>query len=264
MKGTVITALMLGGALSAGSAAAYFANSYIEKSVSERRSELDAQYTPVRAVVAAYDLRPGTPLSSQTVAIRDVPNSFLHSEAVLADQWKSIAGRVLARPVRSGEPVLGSHLAQDLTAGFSSHLDPGMRALTIPVDEESSISGMLAPADRIDLFFTTSAGSETVTLPLLSNVPVIATGVRTLSNETQIKKEGLSEYRTVTVSVSPQDAAKITFAQDAGKITITLRQPNDASDVQVSRITKDAILNGPRLARYISPRRRIEVILGGT
>jgi pilus assembly protein CpaB len=264
MKGTVITVLMLGGALGAGSAAAYFANNYIDKSVSERRAALDAQYTPVKVVVAAHDLRPGTPLSSQTVAIRDVPNSFLHSEAVLADRWQSITGRVLARPVRSGEPVLASHLAQDLAAGFSSHLDPGMRALTIPVDEESSISGMLAPADRIDLFFTTTAGNETVTLPLLLNVPVIATGVRTLSNEAQIEKERLGQYRTVTVSVTPEDAAKITFAQDAGKITITLRQPSDASSVQVSRITKDTILNGPKLARTFVPRRRIEVILGGT
>jgi pilus assembly protein CpaB len=263
MKGTIVTVLMLSGALGAGCAAAYFANNYIEHTVAQRRSELDAQYSPVKVVVAATDLSPGMPLSSKTVAIRDVPHAFLHAEAVLADQWRSVTGRVLARPLRSGEPVLISHLAEDLSAGFSSQLAPGMRALTIPVDEESSISGMLAPADRIDLFFTTTSGNETVTLPLLMNVPVIATGVRTLANETHIGNERMGQYRTVTVSVTPVDAAKITLAQDAGKITITLRQPQDAAEIAIARITKDTILNGPRLARTIIPRRRIEVILGG-
>ncbi|MGH8177231.1 MAG: Flp pilus assembly protein CpaB [Steroidobacter sp.] len=265
MKGTLTTALMIGGALAAGGAAAYFADGYIDKTVSARRAELDAQYQPVRVVVANADLRPGVFLSGQSVAIREVPRAFLHSEAVLADSWSSIAGRVLARGLRSGEPVLMSHLAQSAGAGFSSQLAEGMRALTFPVDEEASISGMLAPADRIDIFFTTTSGNETVTLPLLLNVPVIATGIRTVTNESYLsEREQPGQYRTVTVSVSPDDAARITLAQDAGKITITLRQPQDDAPIQIARVTKNTLLHGDRVARAGAPRRRVEIILGGT
>jgi pilus assembly protein CpaB len=249
MKGTLTAVLMIGGALAAGSAAAYFANGYIDKTVEQRRAELDAQYSPLKVVVAASDLRPGMFLSNQTVAVRDVPNAFLHAEAISADLWSSVAGRVLARPLRSGEPVLMSHLAQDLSAGFSAQLVEGMRALTFPVDEESSISGMLSPNDRIDIFFTTTAGSETVTLPLLTSVPVIATGIRTATNENYIDKSAQNQYRTVTVSVTPEDAAKITLAQDAGKITIALRQPEDDTDIRVARITKSTLLHGNRVAK---------------
>jgi pilus assembly protein CpaB len=262
MKGTLITILMIGGAAGAGTAAAYFANDYIEASVAARRAELDAQYTPVKVVVAANDLRPGMFLSNQSVAVREVPKAFLHAEAIPADRWKTVAGRVLARPLRSGEPVLMAHLAQDLGAGFSSQLDEGMRALTFPVDEESSIAGMLAPSDRIDIFFTTTSGHETVTLPLLTNVPVIATGVRTVTNENYLK-EAQGHYRTVTVSVTPEDAAKITLAQDAGKITITLRQPEDTAEVRMSRISKHTLLHGNHTSNRGTMRRRIEVILGG-
>lgn len=263
MKGPIVTVLMIGGALGAAGAAAYFANDYIEGEVQAHRAQVDAQYAPVKVVVASQNLNPGTLLSGLTVAVREVPSAFLHAEAVAADRWSTVSGRVLARPVRAGEPVLMSHLAQDLSAGFSSQLAPGMRALTIPVDEESSISGMLAPADRIDLFFTTTSGNDAVTLPLLLNVPVIATGIRTLSNEAQVERERLGHYRTVTVSVTPQEAAKIALAQDAGKITITLRQPSDSDEVAIARVTKDTLLNGPEIVRAYVPRKRIEVILGG-
>lgn len=263
MKGTIVTVLMVGGALAAGSAAAYFANGYIDTTVAQRRAELDAQYSPVKVVVAAQDLRAGVFLSGQTVAVRAVPHAFLHSEAILADRWDAFAGRVLARPVRSGEPILLSHLAQDLGAGFSSQLAEGMRALTFPVDEEASISGMLSPSDRIDIFFTTMSGNEAVTLPLLANVSVIATGVRTVTNENYVDGQGQGQYRTVTVSVTPQDAAKITLAQDAGKISIALRQPQDEADLQIARVTKRTLLYGNRSVRRSAPRKRIEVILGG-
>lgn len=264
MKGTIVTILMLGGAAAAGSGAAYLANGYIEKTLAERRAELDAQYTPEKVVVAAHDLRAGVPLSAQSVAVREVPGAFLHAEAIRADRWSDVSGRFLARPLRSGEPVLMAHLAKDSAAGFSSQLAQGMRALTFPVDEESSIAGMLAPGDRIDLFFTTTNANEAMTLPLLSNVHVIATGMRTMTNDNHPDVQGQRQYRTVTVSVTPQDAAKITLAQDVGKVTITLRRPEDHADPRLSRITKRTLLHGDLVDRSNgAPRRRIEVILGG-
>ena len=263
MKGTIVTVLMVAGALGAGSAAAYFANDYIDRTVKQRKAEIDSQYAPANVVVASADLRPGTFLSGQTVAVREVPRAFLHSDAILAEDWSAVAGRVLSHVVRSGEPVLQSHLAQDVGAGFSSQLNEGMRALTFPVDEESSISGMLAPGDRIDIFFTTSTNNESITLPLLTNVAVIATGVRTVTNASYLDERRANAYSTVTVSVAPEDAAKITHAQDAGKITITLRQPKDSAPIQVARITKGTLLSGPRTGKFV-PRHRVEIILGGT
>jgi len=263
MKGTLVSVLMVTGALGAGTAAAYFANDYIDRSVSARRAEIDRQYTPTKVVVANTDLRPGVFLSGETVAIRDVPRAFLHSDAILADRWSGVAGRVLSHGVRSGEPVLLSHLAQDPGAGFSSQLKEGMRALTFPVDDEASIAGMLAPGDCIDIYFTTTANNDGVTVPLLMNIPVIATGIRTVTNAAYLERRDSAHYNTVTVSVSPVDAAKITHAQDAGKITITLRQPKDAAPIQVSRTTKATLLNGNRIVTG-PPRARVEIILGGT
>ena len=97
MKSIVTTMLMIGGALAAGGAAAYFARSYIASQVHTERQQLQAQYKLISVVVAKADLAPGAVLSSQTVALREVPKTFLHTEAVAAERWSDVAGRVLSR-----------------------------------------------------------------------------------------------------------------------------------------------------------------------
>jgi pilus assembly protein CpaB len=265
MKGMVITALMVGGALAAGGGAAYFAKGYINREVRAEREQLHSQYKLVNVVVAKADLGPGAVLSGQTVALREVPRTFLHADAVRSEHWDEISGRVLSRAVRGGETVLRSHLAQGAGAGFSAQLPDGMRALTFPVDEEASISGMLVPGDRIDLLFTTTFANESVTIPLLFAVPVIATGLRTQGNQNSLPdKLQSAPFRTVTVSVTPADAARITLAQDAGRITVALRQPRDQTPTSIARITKNTLLRGDEATPSSSPRRpRIQVILGG-
>jgi pilus assembly protein CpaB len=264
MKGMLTTALMVGAAIAAGGGAAYFANGYISKEMRAEREQLQAQYKLVNVVVAKANLAPGAVLSSQTVALREVPKTFLHAEAIASERWGEIAGRVLARAVHGGETILKSHLAQGASAGFSAQLPEGMRALTFPVDEEASISGMLAPGDRIDILFTTTSGNESVTVPLLFAVPVIATGLRTQANENSLPEKLQSGvFRTITVSVTPADAARITLAQDAGRITVALRQPQDVTPIQIARITKNQLLRGDSPANTSPPRPRIQVILGG-
>ncbi|MET0534153.1 MAG: Flp pilus assembly protein CpaB [Steroidobacter sp.] len=263
MKGIVTTLLMIGGALAAGGGAAYFAKGYIAGQVQSEREQLQAQYKLISVVVAKADLAPGATLSARTVALREVPRTFLHAEAIAAEGWNDIAGRVLSRAVRSGETILTSHLAQGAGAGFSAQLPEGMRALTFPVNEEASIAGMLAPGDRIDILFTTTAANESVTVPLLFEVPVIATGLRTQANENSLPDKLPGPFRTITVSVTPADAAKITLAQEAGRITVALRQPQDQTPTRIARITKNALLKADEPATVSRPRARVQIILGG-
>lgn len=264
MKGIWTTTLMIGGALAAGGGAAYLAKGYIQGEMRAEREQLHSQYQLVNVVVAKADLAPGAVLSSQTVALREVPRTFLHADAVRSAQWGEIAGRVLSRAVRGGETILNSHLAQGVGAGFSAQLPEGMRALTFPVDEEASIAGMLAPGDRIDLLFTTAAANDSVTVPLLFAVPVIATGLRTQSNENALPERLQSAaFRTITVAVTPMDAAKITLAHEAGRVSVALRQPNDQTATRIARVTKSSLLRGaePPVPRRL--RMRVQVILGG-
>lgn len=263
MKGIVTTMLMIGGALAAGGGAAYFAKGYISSQVRFEREQLQARYKPINVVVARTDLAPGAVLSARTLALREVPKTFLHAEAIAAERWSAIAGRVLSRAVRSGETILNSHIAQGAGAGFSAQLPEGLRALTFPVNEEASIAGMLAPGDRIDILFTTTAANESVTVPLLFAVPVIATGLRTQANEHSLPDKLQGPFRTITVSVSPADAAKVTLAQEVGRITVALRQPQDQTPTRIARITKNDLLKADQPATGSRRRARVQIILGG-
>lgn len=261
MKANLMTIAMGAGALLAAGGAAYLANDYIEGTIAARHAQLASGFEPVRVIVASQDLEPGSFLDTSTVSVREIPREFVSSAATAADEWSDVKGRVIAFPIKSGEPVLRTYLAQEPGAGFSSQLPPGTRALTFPVSDESSIAGLLQPGDRIDLFFTTTNGNESVTIPLLYNVAVAATGVRTVSNSSQVSDGQELSYTTITVTVPPVDAAKITLAQEAGKITVTLRQREDDAPTQIDRITKQNLLT----QNIGKPRSRpaVQIILGG-
>ncbi|MET0534241.1 MAG: Flp pilus assembly protein CpaB [Steroidobacter sp.] len=261
MKANLMTIAMGAGALFAAGGAAYLANDYIEGTVAARQAQLASGYEPVKVIVANQDLEPGAFLDASTVSIREIPREFVASAAASADEWSDLKGRVITFPVKSGEPVLRTYLAQEPGAGFSAQLPAGQRALTFQVSDESSIAGLLQPGDRIDLFFTTTNGNESVTIPLLYDITVAATGVRTVTNSTQVPEGQALTYTTITVTVPPGDAAKITLAQEAGKITVTLRQREDDDPTRIERITKQNLL--AQNVGKARARPSVEIILGG-
>ena len=127
MKGTLTTALMIGGALAAGAGAAYFTKGYISNEVRSEREQLQAQYKLTSVVVAKSDLAPGSVLSARTVALREVPKTFLHADAIGSERWSDIAGRVLSRAVRLGRPRNADRSERDLLDVSASRTGSGRR-----------------------------------------------------------------------------------------------------------------------------------------
>ena len=107
---------------------------------------------------------------------------------------------------------------------LSKLISPGRRALTIPVDDESSISTMLKPGDLIDLIVTLQSAEKTATLPLMQGVKILATGNQLDSSSINSESTG---YTNITLDVSADDAKNITLAASLGKISAILRNPND-------------------------------------
>jgi pilus assembly protein CpaB len=108
-----------------------------------------------------------------------------------------------------------------------------MRAMSISVSGAASVSNMVRPSDRVDVLGTftlpskTMAGeTELVTLTILQNVVVLATGQET----TESFSGGGANYSTVTLEVTPSEAEVLTFAEQMrGRLTLTLRSPTDTS-----------------------------------
>lgn len=268
--GAVLTAAIVLGAASFWGASRYLE----ERAASVERNAL-AAYDPQPVIVARSDLAAGTRLGREELAIRRVPARFVTKSAVAPAELSRIEGRQLLYAVGAGEPLSMALLAEDSPALFSASIPAGFRALTFPVDEVSSFSGLLAPGDLIDLLYSAEAspGGERATSvqPLLQAVRVRATGRTThrlpVRGAGDIAAAPDREFVTITLDLSPEDAQRVVLAQRLGELTAVLRNPGDslphaAAPLDGRSLFPRAELQSHRLALR-PPGRKVEIILGG-
>jgi pilus assembly protein CpaB len=221
--------LLLGVAIALGIGAVVLSNHLIQRRMAQLEEDARRGQKTVRVVVAKRDMTRGEPISSDAMAVREVPEDFVNADAVRPDQFGALERQRLAVPLKRGDVLLPVHSEGNGGQVFSATLKKGLRALTFEVDAVNSISGMLRPGDRIDLIYTAKpafAGSNEgdVTAPLLSNVAVLATDQH-LSKRDEDGKE--RSFSTITLELSPYDANRIIVAKEAGHLTAVLRHPED-------------------------------------
>lgn len=206
-----------------------------------REAYYKSKYRPpeadtVSVVVAKADLHRGTVIDSENMAMRKIPRVYVHDQAITPDQFGAVQGRKLIEPLREGRVLSKPYIAGAIIKDFSDILVVGRRAATIQVDEISSISGMLEPGNRVDLYVTLPAryvggGEGDVIFPMVENVLVLATGKKVASELLQFDRQTArgASYHTVTLNLTPKEAAALLAAQSAGKLTAILRNRTDLS-----------------------------------
>ena len=252
--------LLLAGAIALGIGAVYLSNSLIKRRLTEVEAAVNSRNQTVEVVVAKRDLERGELLSADAVAVRQIPKQYAHDGGVRPDGFEAFENQRLAVPVKRGEEVLAVHTEGAGTNVFSSSLKKGLRALTFEVDAVNSISGMLRPGDRIDLIYTAKGMSDgpEVTLPLLSNVTVLATDQVLTKRDDGTGKE--RSFTTVTMEVTPLDANRIIVAKSAGQLTAVLRNPDDVALNGTRTLSPGMLVAG---ANTGSSLRSVEYIVDG-
>lgn len=202
------------------------------KVVIDRKISSSLQVETVSYVVANGDLTSGSiidPYDSQQFAVRsDIPADLAQSNAITPNDANAISGALLIANMKRGDILTWQMVDTDERRQLASKLLPGRRALTIPVDDQSSISSMLKPNDRIDLLLSYDKGGMVVAAPLLQNVRVIATGDNVSTNY-MASGQSLDRYANITLDLSIDDVSRVTTALDLGRISAVLRNPDDVS-----------------------------------
>lgn len=216
--------LILGLALGLGGLAAFGVNQYITRQVQDIEARSKSQRT-VRVVVPKEDLAKGTALTAKMVAVREIPAEWAHSNALSPEQFERVENQKLAYPAARGEMLLWSLLEGQRAPSFSSRLATGRRAITVPVNDVNSISGMLEPGDRIDLMVTVKKDKRAFMFPLMQNVSILATGTRAVVEADG--KDGKRTYTTITLEASPDEAQRVLAAREVGSLAAVLRAPGD-------------------------------------
>lgn len=244
-----ITSLMFAGL---GMLMVYF---YVANEKENLRKRFGADVT---VVVAAKDINEMEEIQPNMLTTKVVPGEFVQPES-LPDP-KAFEGAVAASPFKKGEQILRTKvLKKGADTGLASQVAISRRAISIPVTDETGVSKLVKPGDRIDLLANVAydGGSEVKTF--LQNVHVLSIG-EVIQNHTPqafdvdpltgnpraVNLRGNRSFTSVTVEVTPEEAQQIIYiTQVSGQqIYMTLRNPVDRMVASVPTTTVDEVL-GP-------------------
>jgi len=195
----------------------------------------------VDVVVAANDIQVGARIEEHDVRLVKYPASSLPSGT--PSKRSQVMGRGVILPIAKGEFILPSKLApENAGSGLPSLIPPGMRAVSVRVNEVVSVAGFVGPGTRVDVLLTgTPNGStESQTTTVLQNVAVIASGHT-------LERNAAGEAQTtpvITLLVSPDDAERLTLASNEGHIQLALRNPLDTQQDEVTAANAKGLYKG--------------------
>ncbi|HTT07935.1 MAG TPA: Flp pilus assembly protein CpaB [Gammaproteobacteria bacterium] len=271
------TWLILAGAVFFGLFAALLSVIYLKsREAAIRESLAHPESAPVAVVVAKTDLPKGMAISKNNVAVREIPQDYVHPDAVAPGDFGQVAGKLLTQPLAAGKPLLKSFISTEIARDFSDTLIEGRRAVTIQVDEVNSIGGLMRPGNHVDIFaklpmryagFETEAavvqttalsavdaagklqqaaqksasGPTDVIVPILQDALVLATGKEPYKEfEDQLANERPRDrernFSTLTLDVTPRQAGLLKSAADKGDLIAVLRRRDDRSGIDFTGI----------------------------
>jgi len=186
----------------------------------------------VRVAVAMQYIAPKTQLTLQMFTMRDIPSKYVNSDAVLDPE--EINGKLTKAPIYQDEQILRSKVVgkNDRSGTLAFIVPAGKRAVTVAVNEVSSISGMVMPGDIVDVMVTFDNDGNAMTSIILQSISVLAADQKTDAGAVQSdqKKEAA---KTVTLAVTPQQGQQLTLASEQGSIRLMMRSPADLKVVNI-------------------------------
>lgn len=141
---------------------------------------------------------------------------------------QAFTGSVARASIGKGDPITESKIVTPGSRGFlAAALQPGMRAVSVPVTATSGISGLVFPGDQVDILV-----SETLTTAgangngqSVKGAETVLYDVRVLAVDQKLEsKSGEAVVaHNVTLEVTPKQAEQIAVADEMGKLSLSLR-----------------------------------------
>jgi len=192
----------------------------------------------VSVLMAVTDIPVGEVLTPDNVVFRDVdvdtaPENAVRREEDYKDRSATVA-------ILANDFVTLAKLSEPGISGPSVAIPPGMRVVTVPVNDTTSHSGMMAPGDRVDVLVTyqsrTQRGQTTQTKVLLEYIEVFATGNKTVSDG---RSDGEQKIKNVSLLVTPEQMPYVKLAEKKGTLSLSWRRKDDDEIVKVAAVDEE-------------------------
>ncbi|MGA2061628.1 MAG: Flp pilus assembly protein CpaB [Thermoguttaceae bacterium] len=194
--------------------------------------------------VAAKDISLGEPLSVAMVKQEPWPKDKVPPGAL--SNIEDVEGRRIRQRLFEGEPILENKLLSKGASaqGASAVIPVGYRVVSVLVDSVSG-SGLILPGDRVDVLVylvgnSQNAIAETSTRTVLQDVKVFA-----VNDVVDMDKDGKDKSitaKTISLLVTPAQAAKVTLASEMGKLRLVMRGPEDNAHAEDASARPEELL----------------------
>jgi pilus assembly protein CpaB len=215
--------------------------------------------TTIEILVASKDVAPGHSLDPDLVQWeawpkKTVPAAGFITKETQPDIAKAVAGVVVRAPLVTGQPITEASIVHAGATGFlAATIKPGMRAIGVPVNADTSAGGFILPNDRVDVVLTRdmSGGAQIKNFQsetILRDVRVLAVDQTAQPQKDQQSVVG----KTATLELKPEQAELLVRSQQMGVLSLALRALGDSAGEPVADIAKKSappIVFAPRPER---------------
>lgn len=227
----------------------------IQRYVTNKQNEINAQYKGQPVVGAATDIPAGTPITMQMLYWKQVPTQFIPAQSIQgSDQVKLIVGSKTSVNIKAGQIILWSDLVTETRGGLSSIIPAGQGAFSVNISLGVK-SDLIQPSDHIDIIGTFMIpkptqpisgpvaswrqASDLVNVVLLQNVTVLAVGGNFNGAPGSSGTGG-----DLTLALTLPEAQELMFAAQNGQLGAVLRR-GGSTDVMarsdLPRVTFESI-----------------------
>jgi pilus assembly protein CpaB len=214
--------------------------------VMEHNSGSQAKLETVPIYVAVHNINLGDPIDSAAISLQEWPKGKVPKGAI--NKLEDLKGRRPRTAIFEGEPILeGKLLAPGQMADPISQIKPGMRLKTIAVDAEKSVAGLLKPGDRVDVQLFVKKDQHTGVDTAKSKVILQNIRVFAVDQAVQRAADGSDEKaiaKTVSLMLTPEQASKLSLAEQIGEISLIPRNPDDEESTEALEYTVGDLLAG--------------------
>ena len=232
------TIVMIGFAVVFGLLAVFIAQVWLNNQASMQAMNYEANKKPqsTRTIVVAKEpLRFGTELNAAMLQEVPWPAESLPSGAFTAIKDILSGGRrVVLSAIEANEPVLALKITgAGQRATLSALVKPGMKAVTIRVNDVEGVGGFVLPGDHVDVVLTRQIDKGSATTDVvLQNTRVLA--VDQSADERTFKA---TVAKSVTLEVDTVEAQKVWLASSVGSLSLLLRKAGETAEVKTRKIT---------------------------
>ncbi|WP_374655984.1 Flp pilus assembly protein CpaB [Phenylobacterium sp.] len=193
-------------------------------------ADLTWQAWPADALNASFVTDGAAPALPAQMPDKAVQKAARAASDVISSQgpMQAFEGAIVKEALAAGEPVVARKVVRAGQSGFMAVvLQPGMRAMAVPINAETAAGGFILPGDRVDVLQSRQVGDGNnkvfVTEVLMRNLRVLA-----IDQSIEPGKDAKTIVGGVaTLEVPASDAEVMARGKAQGEIQLALRSYAD-------------------------------------